>query len=522
MTTGRAADSTPDAQDPHDAPLVSCIMIFLDGAEFIDEAIRSVVDQVGFDDWELILVDDGSTDESVDIGMRWAARMPDRIVRLEHPGHENRGMSASRNLGVQHARGRFVTFLDCDDIWLPSALAHRARVLRHHPTADALVGATWRWYSWDGARASERRDGVLALPLDHEPRPTLVEPPALFVPMFEAPVDRPVPTMCSLLIRREALVRAGGMDDSFRALHEDQVLYAKIAMHMPTVIDSRPLALYRHHDSSSVSSSVAEGRWSADERRFLEWLEGFVEDRLGAASPELVTVRGHIQRLDAPTESPSRLRRIVHRVLPESVVTTVRELKSKRAGRASVSPDAPVDVVSTWSRDHLQAWPTPGPKRCAVVRATKGESWRRGLPTRFLQSSSALPITPEEIDGGPSEPWDLLVVPAEVTCLHDWREILGRLPRLARPGTGIVVFFEGRHHPSVGAEPTERPSRGDVERLARERFAGLDVTVERFGNEPTRSAIAAGLPASMVPGVWIDDHRGGLEVILALTIEHPG
>ena len=115
-----------------DAPAVTCVLIFLDGAHFIDEAIRSVVAQGDDVDWELILVDDGSTDESTAIARRWAAADP-RIRYLEHDGHANRGMSASRNAGVAAARGELIGFLDCDDVWLPSALAHGLRVLRPPP-----------------------------------------------------------------------------------------------------------------------------------------------------------------------------------------------------------------------------------------------------------------------------------------------------------------------------------------------------------------------------------------------------
>ena len=118
-------------------PHTSCVVIFLDGAGFIDEAIASVVYQAGFDDWELILVDDGSTDASTAIAKAWAAGDPARIRYVEHDGHQNRGMSASRNLGVALARGTYVAFLDCDDVWLPSALAHRARVAAAYPAAAA-------------------------------------------------------------------------------------------------------------------------------------------------------------------------------------------------------------------------------------------------------------------------------------------------------------------------------------------------------------------------------------------------
>ena len=84
------------------SPAVTCVLIFLDGARFIDEAIRSVVAQGDDVDWELVLVDDGSTDQSTAIARRWASADV-RIRYLEHAGHVNLGMSASRNAGVAAA-----------------------------------------------------------------------------------------------------------------------------------------------------------------------------------------------------------------------------------------------------------------------------------------------------------------------------------------------------------------------------------------------------------------------------------
>jgi glycosyltransferase involved in cell wall biosynthesis len=82
----------------NDKPLVSVVVIFLNAADFIEEAIESVIAQT-FADWELLLVDDGSTDASTGIAKAYAARHPGRVFYLTHEGRENRGMSASRNLG---------------------------------------------------------------------------------------------------------------------------------------------------------------------------------------------------------------------------------------------------------------------------------------------------------------------------------------------------------------------------------------------------------------------------------------
>ena len=83
-------------------PLVSVIIIFLNAEKFIHEAIESVISQT-YSNWELILVDDGSTDGSTEIVRRFANRYASLASYHEHTEHLNKGMSASRNLGIHQA-----------------------------------------------------------------------------------------------------------------------------------------------------------------------------------------------------------------------------------------------------------------------------------------------------------------------------------------------------------------------------------------------------------------------------------
>ena len=59
-------------------------------------------------------------------------------------------MSASRNLGVRHAKGRYIAFLDADDVWLPWKLEHQVGLLNSHPEAGMVYGPAQWWYSWNG------------------------------------------------------------------------------------------------------------------------------------------------------------------------------------------------------------------------------------------------------------------------------------------------------------------------------------------------------------------------------------
>ena len=94
-------------------PTVSAIIPFLNAGAFLEEAIESVFAQT-YRDWELLLVDDGSTDASTALARRYAERYGPRARYLEHDGHANRGVCASRNLGIKRSHGKYLAFLDGD------------------------------------------------------------------------------------------------------------------------------------------------------------------------------------------------------------------------------------------------------------------------------------------------------------------------------------------------------------------------------------------------------------------------
>src|ERR1700712_5663869 len=118
---------------------VTAIIIFLNGEKFIAEAIESVLAQ-SYTDWELMLCDDGSTDGATAIAKQYAEKFPGKIRYLEHPGHENRGMSASRMLGGRNSTGEFVTWLDADDVWTPNKLQRQVEILDANPQAAMVYG----------------------------------------------------------------------------------------------------------------------------------------------------------------------------------------------------------------------------------------------------------------------------------------------------------------------------------------------------------------------------------------------
>ena len=110
-------------------PKVTVLMPVFNRERFVDEAIRSVIEQ-DFEDFELLLVDDGSTDRTPEILENWKKRDP-RVVVVTSATNE--GLPAALNLGLAHARGEYVARLDSDDLMMPRRLAAQAAILDARP-----------------------------------------------------------------------------------------------------------------------------------------------------------------------------------------------------------------------------------------------------------------------------------------------------------------------------------------------------------------------------------------------------
>jgi glycosyltransferase involved in cell wall biosynthesis len=254
------------------APLVSVIVIFLNAEEFIQEAIESVLAQT-YKNWELLLVDDGSTDKSRDIALGCTERYTGRVSYLEHAGHENRGMSVSRNLGIANAKGEYIAFLDADDVWLPTKLERQVLLLNAQPDAGMIYGATQWWYSWTGK--PEDRDRDFIHPLGVAPD-TLIDPPGLLVEFLRN--EGISPCIGSVLVRRTVLERTGGFEEKFRGMYEDQAFCAKICLDTCVFVSSECWHPYRQHSESASAVAHKTGRHRSVRLLFLNWLQSYLTD----------------------------------------------------------------------------------------------------------------------------------------------------------------------------------------------------------------------------------------------------
>jgi glycosyltransferase involved in cell wall biosynthesis len=308
------------------APRVSVIIIFLNAERFIREAIESVLEQT-FGDWELILVDDGSTDASGEIARDAVASRPDRVRYAEHAGHRNLGMSASRNLGIREAHGDYIAFLDADDIYLPERLARHVEVLDAVPQVAMVQSDHIMWYSWAGEAGQVDDDFVCpAVTLGdrvlHAPQGLLT---GLAVPGLGAGT-------ASITIRREVVLAVGGFEASFRDMYEDQVFTSKIYLEYCVYVLQGWLVKYRRHPGSWTrylkdTGQFVDGLPHATTDAFHSWLHAYVKSR-GVRHPLLDELIGNLGA--KPTSGlAGRLRTLIAPVVGRTKVSFKRRLPKR-------------------------------------------------------------------------------------------------------------------------------------------------------------------------------------------------
>ncbi|WP_392482964.1 glycosyltransferase family 2 protein [Nostoc sp. C110] len=254
--------------------LVSIIVIFLNAEQFIQEAIESVFAQT-YENWELLLVDDGSTDGSTVIAQQYAQKYPGKVRYVEHEGHQNRGMSATRNLGIRNAKGKYIALLDSDDVWLPQKLEQQVDIMESHPETAMVFGQSLYWESWTGNPDDSNKDYMPELGV--EPN-TLFKPPTLMTLCY--PLGKATaPCPSNLLLRRTIVEQIGGFEEGFTGiyqLYEDQAFLSKLYLIGSVFIASECWERHRIHPNSCVAKVHQSNQYNTVRLFFLNWLEKYL------------------------------------------------------------------------------------------------------------------------------------------------------------------------------------------------------------------------------------------------------
>lgn len=265
-------------------PRVTVVVIFLDEERFLGEAIASVRAQT-FADWELVLVDDGSRDRSSEIARASAAADPERVRHLRHPGGANRGMSASRNLGLAHARGEYVAFLDADDVWRAGKLEEQLACFEATPDAELVYGGTLTWHGWNPASTLADVPVPLGVAANR-----LYPPPRLFGRLMRSGAQSPVTS--SVIVRRALVERIGGFADEFTGIFGDRVFLAKALLAAPVWVDDRTWTKHRVHPASHSERTLGTAGALRTRLRYLEWVAAYLAtERVSAFGPRLARAR---------------------------------------------------------------------------------------------------------------------------------------------------------------------------------------------------------------------------------------
>lgn len=115
---------------------ISVITASYNYAQYIEEAINSVINQ-SYQDWELIIVDDGSSDNSVEIIKSYCEK-DSRIKLFQHDGGQNKGLKETILLGLGHVTGDWVAFLESDDVFAPENLQKKVEIIEKHPDVKLI------------------------------------------------------------------------------------------------------------------------------------------------------------------------------------------------------------------------------------------------------------------------------------------------------------------------------------------------------------------------------------------------
>lgn len=231
-------------------PTVDVIVPAYNAAKYLLKAIESVIAQT-FVDWRIILVDDGSTDETPEIVRPFIEQLG---PKLKYVTQNNKGMSAARNTAIRNSSAEFLALLDADDVWLPCRLSESLRAFECRPEVGLAYGLVSR---------IDPNGTIIDTPLTdqkHSDRRIVSH-------IYMRRVHLPCPT---ITFRRACIDEVGFFDETMRAT-EDRDLWLRIALHYAIRFVPKVLAYYR----------VSPNSLSTDPDRMLQGQLRFIEKHYG-------------------------------------------------------------------------------------------------------------------------------------------------------------------------------------------------------------------------------------------------
>ncbi|WP_439490600.1 glycosyltransferase family A protein [Algoriphagus sp.] len=230
-----------DTRSKSQDPLVSILIPVYNKASYIKETLESALKQT-YPNTEIILVNDGSTDSSLEILKTYIEKYPDKITLIDQ---ENQGVSLATNQGIQAAKGEYIQFLDADDLLSPNKIANQISLLDSQPES-VIVTCEWRMFQDDSKISTSIPYGVfqdfesgLDLLLRFWNHQEMMQPAAY-------------------LTHRSLIEKAGPWDESL-TINQDGEFFARVLMHADQVLfESKGKVFYRTPGESNVSQQKSE------------------------------------------------------------------------------------------------------------------------------------------------------------------------------------------------------------------------------------------------------------------------
>lgn len=216
-------------------PRVTVVVTAYNLIEYLPETITNVLQQT-FTDFEVIVVDDGSTDNTAE----WVKRVSDPRVRLI--SQENMGLSGSSNTGVINAQGEYITFLDADDLWEPTKLAQQVEILDLYP--DVGLVYTWVTYMNQNGKSTGR----------------VVKPEAEGYVWDKLIEGNLIECGSVAMIRRTCFEQVGLFDTNLQSYVPDWDMWLRLTRHFQIKVIRQPLVYYRQRASSGSRNLEAMER----------------------------------------------------------------------------------------------------------------------------------------------------------------------------------------------------------------------------------------------------------------------
>lgn len=245
---------------------VSVIIPLFNGEKYIENCIKSVLAQ-SYQHFEIIIVNDGSTDSSAQIVQNFVNHYPNKIKLYQHPNNENKGIAETRNLGIKMASYPLIAFIDQDDLWASDKLSIQIEYLKKFPEAK-LIYSQASLIDSNGLPFYIDKSNIMGKGIGYIP-----------INIFKQLLKENFIPSPTVLTYKYSIEKAGMFDTKLKNSYEDWILWTKIAFKEKVLFIPKPLTFYRIHKENYSLKRTANVSDFLAEKHYIESVFNFLFDQ---------------------------------------------------------------------------------------------------------------------------------------------------------------------------------------------------------------------------------------------------